>query len=133
MHDRLLFQIEESHDDAKPSEEYLKGLADTKRAIDDFNKSIEIDPNYYKSYNNRGNAKKYLGNINSAIDDFDQAIEINPNYGIAYYNRGVAKQELGDNRGACFDYDQAIGFANEDLRQWIQKQINGWCFERVKN
>ena len=86
-----------------------------------------MDSTYSPSYNNRGNARKYLGDFKGAIDDFNKAIAINPKYAIAYYNRGIAQQELGENKAACEDYDLAINYASGDLIGWIEKEIIDWC------
>ena len=47
-------------------------------AITDFNKVIEIDPNYSPAYGFRGDCKYFLNKFESAIFDFSKAIEINP-------------------------------------------------------
>jgi len=83
-------------------------LGDTKRAIQDLNKAIEIDPNSNETYFDRGFAKGKLGDYKGAIQDFSKAIEIDPNYVSVYFNRGFAKGELGDYRGAIQDYSKAI-------------------------
>ena len=81
---------------------------DYKKAIDYYDKVIKYDPKYTSAYNNRGNAKRTLGDLESAISDYDKAIECNPKYINAYYNRGVVKRTLGDLEGAISDYDKAI-------------------------
>ena len=100
---------------------------DKQAAIVDFDKSIELDPSYSPAFNNRGNAKKYLGDYAGAILDFDNAIKINPHYAIAYYNRGVVKQELGEESDACNDYKLAINYASPILLKWIKNEVYAWC------
>jgi len=71
-----------------------KGLYD--RAILDFNKALEIDPEHAMAYNNRGYAYNAKGLYDLAISDLNKALEINPRYADAYNNRGHAyynKQE----------------------------------------
>ncbi|MDT9186184.1 tetratricopeptide repeat protein, partial [Limnospira sp. PMC 289.06] len=51
-----------------------------KAAIADYNRAIEINPNYHNAYNNRGFAHRSQGNYKAAIADYNRAIEINPNY-----------------------------------------------------
>ncbi|MDR0872396.1 MAG: tetratricopeptide repeat protein [Prevotellaceae bacterium] len=82
------------------AEEYLnKGIkfynnGDFKRAIENYDKAIETNPNDAIAYNNRGLAKYNLGDYQAAIDDYSKAIEINPNYVMAYNNMGVAYELL---------------------------------------
>jgi len=91
-------------------------LGDKQEAINDYTKSIAINPQNANTYYNRGNAKSSSGDNQGAIDDFTKAIDINPQDANAYYTRGNAKTSLGDNQGAIVDYNAAIAldpqFAN---------------------
>jgi Tfp pilus assembly protein PilF len=78
------------------------------QAISDFDRAIEINPEYADAYKGRGVAYGNLGNYTQAISDFDRAIEINPDYAMAYYDRGVVYEILGNNRQAISDFDRAI-------------------------
>src|SRR5262249_9368062 len=55
---------------------YNKG--DYDRAVADFSKVIERNPNYAKAYINRGNAYDNKGDHDRAIADYNKAIELNP-------------------------------------------------------
>ncbi len=77
-------------------------------AIEDYDKALEINPEYTDAYNHRGNAKKEQGNYSGAIEDYDKALEIDPKYVAAYNNRGLAKAEQGNYSGAIEDYDKAL-------------------------
>ena len=55
--------------------------------------------NKAKAYNNRGNAKRLIGDYAGSIADYDQALVINPQYAEAYSNRGNTKNDLGRPRG----------------------------------
>ena len=81
---------------------------DFEGAIRDYDKAIEINPQYAYAYNNRGLSKNNLGQYQEAIKDYDKAIEINPQYAMAYNNRGVSKQNLGQYQDAIKDLDKAI-------------------------
>jgi len=83
-------------------------LGDDSGALADYNKAIEIKPDYAEAYNNRGVARRNLGDYSGALADYNKAIEIKPDYADAYYNRGVARRNLGDYSGALADYNKAI-------------------------
>ncbi len=63
---------------------YNRGLAyehlgNHRQAIEDYDKSIEINPNFHvRAYYNRGLAYTMLGNYPQAIEDYNKAIEIYP-------------------------------------------------------
>lgn len=59
-------------------------------------------------YDNRGVAKKNLGDYAGALADYNKAIELDPECAEAYNNRGLAKQDLKDYAGAMADYNKAI-------------------------
>jgi tetratricopeptide (TPR) repeat protein len=83
-----------------------KGLYD--RAIQDYDRAIELDPKYADAYYNRGNAYKDKGLYDRAIQNYDRAIELDPKDAFAYYNRGNAYQDKGLYDRAIQDYDRAI-------------------------
>ena len=71
------------------------------QAIEDYNKAVELNPEYALAYYNRGNAYLSLDKYQQAIEDFDRAIALNPHYVNTYNNRGIAyaKKEIG--RASC--------------------------------
>jgi len=84
---------------------------DQDRAIADFSEAIEREPNFFGTYNLRGNAKKNIGDLAGAIADYTKSIELEPDAkdnGSAYYGRGLAKKKNGDSDGGIADYAMAI-------------------------
>jgi tetratricopeptide (TPR) repeat protein len=82
-------------------------LKRTTDAIEDFNRAIELFPDFSVVYNNRGNALIDLGRPDEAIADFDRAIALAPGYGVAYNNRGNAYHAMQDFAAASRDYRKA--------------------------
>ena len=81
---------------------------DFERAIEAYDKTIQLDPNSAEAYNNRGNVKGDLGQYEAAIADYDVAIDLNPDDANAYYNRGNVKSDLSQYEAAIADFDAAI-------------------------
>ena len=92
---------------------YNRGLAyydkrEVKRAIVDYTRAIELNPNFDAAYYNRGVAHHDKKAFEHAIADYTRAIELNPSFDAAYNNRGLAYTELRDYNGAINDFDRAI-------------------------
>jgi tetratricopeptide (TPR) repeat protein len=81
---------------------------DFQGAIEDYDRAIQVEPNYAIAYNNRGNVRFELGDKPRAIEDYNRAIQLDPNLAMSYYNRGNARAALGDKPGAIEDYNRAI-------------------------
>ena len=82
-------------------------LGDHEGAIADYDKALELNPQYTEAYNSRGNAKYASGDHEGAIADYDKAIECDPQHADAYSNRGSAKDASGDHAGAREDWARA--------------------------
>ncbi len=67
--------------------------AEHEEAMKDYDKAIELNPQYAEAYNNRGIAKAELGRNEEAMKDYDKAIELNPQYAEAYNNRGSLQRQ----------------------------------------
>lgn len=79
-----------------------------KEAIEDYDESIRLRPNYASTYKNRSAAKLHLDMFEEAIQDCDTAIKLDPTRPGAYFNRGNAKLRLGRLEDAIKDYDQVL-------------------------
>jgi tetratricopeptide (TPR) repeat protein len=104
-------------------------LENFEQAKADYNKAIEINPEYANAYNNRGNIKAEQADYKGAIKDYNRAIELNSQFVEAYCNRGIAKENLGDYSEAMENFDRAIEINSEYidgyLRRGILKQDSG--------
>jgi tetratricopeptide (TPR) repeat protein len=73
-------------------QKYRQG--DYQGALADFDRAINLNPNYALAYYGRGFLKAdKLQDTQSALADFDRAIELDPNNAVAYYARGILKHE----------------------------------------
>jgi Flp pilus assembly protein TadD len=95
-----------------------------KAAISDFDRALTLssDPKVIADiFNNRGIAKKKLGDVEGAILDYGKALKQNPALYRVYVNRGIAYYELGKKAQAIGDFriarDHGEERAAEALRQ----------------
>ncbi|MEE8574435.1 MAG: tetratricopeptide repeat protein [Thermodesulfobacteriota bacterium] len=82
---------------------YLE-LGDKKRAMDDYNTTLKLTPEYAFGYLNRAKLNQDEGRLALAIEDYTNAIRFDPSLTDAYYNRGFARQALGRTGEAAKDY-----------------------------
>ena len=79
------------------------------RAIQDFNKVLQVSPKYDLGYYVRGFAYATLKNYELSFADFNKAISLNPKFGMAYVNRGVVYQNyFRNNEKALADFEKAL-------------------------
>jgi tetratricopeptide (TPR) repeat protein len=81
---------------------------DFKKAVSDFNKAIEVNPEFVVAYLNRGFSYSRMGELDEAIADYTKAIALNPRYAIAYHNRGFVYRRMGEYDRAILDFTKAI-------------------------
>ncbi len=83
-------------------------LNQPKPAIEDFNRAVQLYPEYPAIYNNRGSTLMTLGLAREAIKDFDRAIVLAPGYVAAFHNRASAKLLVAQNESAINDFSRAV-------------------------
>lgn len=80
-------------------------------AVNAYNKSLQLDPQYTQVYNNRAYTQMRLRNYTDAMNDLNKAIALRPNYALALINRGDIYNYYGpliDRKKAIADYKKAI-------------------------
>jgi tetratricopeptide (TPR) repeat protein len=102
------------------AQETLKNFEQAKA---DYNKAIEINPEYGNAYNNRGNIKAEQADYKGAIKDYSRAIELNSQFVEAYCNRGIARENLDDHSEALEDFDKAIEINSEYIDGYLRRGI----------
>ncbi|MQG18340.1 MAG: tetratricopeptide repeat protein [SAR202 cluster bacterium] len=80
---------------------------DYSKAIEEFTKAIEKNPNNSFAYNNRGIAYASIEKYELAINDFSKAIELKPELLEPYNNRGFVLELQGKTREAIQDFGQS--------------------------
>ncbi len=78
------------------------------KALNDYNKAIELNATYHLPYANRGMVFFKNNMYDKALNDYNKAIELNPNYYMTYNNRGHLQYTLQENDKALNDYNKCI-------------------------
>ena len=84
------------------------GLGNYKQSIDCFSKSIKLDSNNSKTYNNLASSFNNLGQFNEAIINYNKAITIKPNFAEAHFNLGKTLNDVERFDDAILSYSKAI-------------------------
>ena len=82
-------------------------IGEIDKAINSYNISIKLNPNYSNAYTNRGILKFQKKNYEGALSDLNKSIGLEE-YFKAFNNRGLVKSKLGDKKGAVDDFKKAI-------------------------
>jgi tetratricopeptide (TPR) repeat protein len=109
----------------KALEQYNRGNLKTKtkqylEAIQNYDKAIQLLPDYGDAYNKRGTAKKHLKEYLSAMEDLKKAIEMQPYEPSAHKELGDISMELKLYEVAIHDYNRAI-----ELQGFYSEAYNG--------
>ncbi|HSM42409.1 MAG TPA: caspase family protein [Afifellaceae bacterium] len=83
------------------------------RAMEDYDKAIELDPNLADAHNNRGSIFNSRQQYDLAMEAFDKAIAADPNHAIAHLNRSVIHETNNDIDRALTELRAVVGLTQE--------------------
>ncbi len=78
------------------------------KALEEYDKSIAINPNYALSYNNKGDTLLKLKRVNDALPLFEKAIELDPNSPFPWYNKSLVNALNADKENTLNCLKQVI-------------------------
>ena len=95
-------------------------------AVRHYSVAINLNPELFDAYNNRGLAYKTLGKYELAIEDYNIAERLHPN-AVLFHNRGCAYSALGEFDQAVRDFDKSLvpGFGLKDKSETYGHR--GWA------
>ncbi len=87
---------------------------DYRKALQYYDKEIEINPRYPNAFYNRGVARADLRDYQQALADYQKTVELDPGYANAYYNGGNIFASFGNYQDSISCYRKAVQ-ANPEL------------------
>jgi tetratricopeptide (TPR) repeat protein len=96
---------------------------DYDKAIDCYDKVLEIDPKHTIACGNKGLALSKLGKHNEAIECYDKVLEVDYDSPIAWYSKGVALDKLRKHKEAIECYEKALKIDPKYTQAWNNKAV----------
>jgi len=89
------------------------------KAIQSYQKVIELDSTYVEAYNNLGVIYQEMGNFDRAFGAYQKSIEINPQYEKGYNNLGIILYLKGRNEEAVEAFQKALTINSNNIESHI--------------
>ncbi|MDD5085168.1 MAG: tetratricopeptide repeat protein [Candidatus Omnitrophica bacterium] len=100
-----------------------KDKGDFDRALADYNKATELNPDYAEPYSNRASIYALRKEFDKSIEDFTRMIELKPENSEVYANRGLAYNMRGELDKAVSDFDKAIELDPINVRAYFNRGV----------
>lgn len=78
------------------------------KALADYNKALQLNPQLDSAYNNRANYYASCGQLAEALTDYEMALDLNPGNTRTWINQAITFRELGLNDLAIENLDMAL-------------------------
>jgi Tfp pilus assembly protein PilF len=89
------------------------------KAIQSYQKVIELDPTYIEAYNNLGIIYQEIGDFDRAFRAYQKSIEINPQYEKGHNNLGILFYLKGRNKEALEAFQKALAINSNNIESHI--------------
>jgi Flp pilus assembly protein TadD len=93
------------------------------KAIQAYQKVIELDPTYVEAYNNLGIIYQMLGDMDRAFEAYRKSTEINPRYEKGYNNLGILLFLKGRYEEAVEAFQKALAINSNNIESHINLGI----------
>jgi tetratricopeptide (TPR) repeat protein/CHAT domain-containing protein len=103
---------------------YQQAMAgDLLGAVACYDKALEIQPDYYAAWHDRGVVLNKLERLEEAIASYDKAIEIQPDLHEAWTSRGQALCDLEQLEEAIASWDKVLTIKPDDHEVWYNRGV----------
>ncbi|MCJ7496854.1 MAG: tetratricopeptide repeat protein [candidate division Zixibacteria bacterium] len=91
------------------------------KALELYEKAIELKPDFAEAWSNKGAALIKLNRHAEALQAFEKAIELKPDDAEAWSNKGVALDNLNRHEKALKAHEKAIELKPDDANAWFNR------------
>ena len=103
---------------------FLQGLrfkedSERDKALERFSRAIELFPEYFQAFSERGDLYVVQRKLNEAAADFAQALKVNDHYGPALKGSGYCKLEKKDFAPAIDDFERSISAEPDNASTYL--------------
>jgi len=99
---------------------------DKLRSMADFNKAVELDPNYSFRYAARAFARQNFGDLDGAVEDYQKAVKLDPDDAVAQNNLGMLLEQQGYKKEADERFARADKLSKqEDQLYDVMDELEG--------
>jgi tetratricopeptide (TPR) repeat protein len=108
-----------------------RGLAyarkrDFDRAIEDYDRSLQINPDSATAHYNRGVAYEFKHDYERALPDLDRAVQLDPGDADSFFCRGLALEQRRDYERAIRDFDHVLRINPKYAAAFFNRAISYW-------
>jgi tetratricopeptide (TPR) repeat protein len=96
------------------------------KAIEEYNKALEVNPNCALAYYNRSVAYSSMGQYDRAVSDCTRALQLSPRHASSYYSRGVSYWHLGSKNQAIKDLQAAAKLQHKGAQNYLKSMNIEW-------
>ena len=107
LYEYFLFDANTGFDTPPDGSSSLSQQFTFEEVIRDYDRVIELDPEFQFAWYNRGYVKALNGNYWGAISDLTRATELDPEFAAAFYNKGLMLIYLNLKAVGCQDISMA--------------------------
>ena len=93
---------------SRPQGYSLRQAGRCKEAIADYSACIDLAPEHFRAWSNRGAAWQCLGDHDRAVADYTAAIRLQPAHSASHHSRGVSREHLDQWEDAISDLHSAL-------------------------
>lgn len=118
---RLITQSPRSSEAYRLRGNARRNLDDLSGALEDYNRSVELDSSSYRAFGGRAIVKRQLKDPSGALADVEKALALNDRYDAGYNFRALLRLDAGKPSTALTDANRAIELNSQNAGYFVRR------------